>query len=316
MTLFGRDMSDYDGNHTLSGLSFVTNKATEGTLVQHGSLADHLGAARSLGIPVLGGYHVVRTPGNNGHGSIAEQVSYYLSYLDAQVPWWRTWPNWLHQVDLEIWPYDAVSPTSGRGFVVELARRDPAHVVLTYASRGQYGDQLSSWPGPLWNADYRGSANGSYPGDGWTESGGPAGWAPYSGQTPVFLQYTQSPYDRDAFRGSLDDLLNLTGGSMSGYGCSDPRFPDFEAWRIAGITDMDDTIQGGELAGQPNKFVQAFLALVEKVDALTAKVDGLGTPAVSDAQVAALAAKLAAALPAELSAADVEAAVRAVLHNA
>jgi hypothetical protein len=317
-------MSDYDGNTSLGGLTFVTHKATEGTLVQHADLAARLDLARSQGIPVVGGYHVVRTPGNNGHGSIAAQVSSYLSYLDAHLPWWRSWPNWLHQEDLEVWPYDAVSAATGREFAAELRQADPDHLVVTYASRGQYGNQLANWPAPLWNADYRGSASGSYPGDGWTESGGsPAGWAPYSGQTPTFLQYTDTPYDRDAYRGSLDDLLTLTGGSgMNNYGFSDPNFGDNLAWRGDAWASMSPTVRGGPLEGEEHKGVETLAAnaaaladLTAKVDALTAAVAALGTPTVSDAQVATLATKLAAALPPPLTVADVQAAVRAALKN-
>lgn len=213
MTVFGEDRSDFDAPRGYSGLGFLTHKATEGTDILHIRLPIVLGEARTAGVPVLGAYHVVRTPGNGGQGSIAAQLNYYLGVLDAKVPWWRTHPYWMHQVDLELWAYDQVSAATGRAFVTALQAADPGRFVITYASRGQYGNQLAGWPGALWNADYRQSSSGLYPGDGWTVSGSaPAGWAPYSGQTPVLLQYTSTPYDRDAFRGSIDQLQALVSG--------------------------------------------------------------------------------------------------------
>lgn len=211
MTLFGRDMSDFDTSESLSGLSFLTHKATEGTSVTHAKLAYRLNAGRTAGIPVLGAYHVPRTPGNGDAGSVAAQAAFYLRYLDQQVPWWRDAPHWMHQVDLELWTYDHVSPATGRAFALALANADPGRFIVTYASRGQYGNGLANWPTLLWNADYRGSSGGSYPGDGWVTSGGAsAGWCAYSGQVPAFLQYTSTPYDKNAYRGTLDQLLTLT----------------------------------------------------------------------------------------------------------
>lgn len=220
MTLFGRDMSDYDTNESLGGLAFLTHKATEGTGVVHRQMARRLNAARAAEIPVLGAYHVVRSV------SISGQVSHYLSYLDGQVPWWRSWPHWLHQVDLEIWPYDNVSAATGRSFVQALIAADPGRCVLTYASHGQYGNSLTSWPTGLWNANY-GANSGAYPGD------GAAAWGAYSGQTPLMLQYASNPYDKNAFRGSLAELLTLTGGSGSTTG-------DDDMWWFARLVGHDE----------------------------------------------------------------------------
>jgi hypothetical protein len=203
VTVQGRDASNFDVSISFSGLGFFTHKATEGTSIVHDKYGARLAAARAAGVPVLGAYHVLRT------GNLAQQLNFWLGYLDAHTPWWRTHPNFLLQVDAERWPYDDVSASTVLSFGRLLAGAPGYHV--TYASRGQYGDSLRGLPTALWNADYRGSSGGSYPGDGWVSSGGqPAGWAAYSGQVPVFLQYTDSPYDKDAYRGSLDQLLAQT----------------------------------------------------------------------------------------------------------
>lgn len=222
MTLFGVDCSDFDWTRgpmdvagiARDGISFLTHKATEGTRTVHGHLADALNRARAAGISVLGAYHVPRTPGNNGHGSVSAQVDFFLSHLDGAVPWWRGHPAFFLQVDLEHWPYDAVAPAVGVDFADQLKARVGNGVIL-YAPRWAYGDSI---PGsyPLWASDYGANPTtnyrSAYPGD---DSGR---WRPYSGRTPAILQYgskltvgDQPGCDVNAFRGSLADLYRLIG---------------------------------------------------------------------------------------------------------
>lgn len=211
MTVSGRDMSDFDTNESISGFQFVTHKATEGTLIAHEQYGPRLNRYRGA-VPVLGAYHVLRTPGNDGHGSLAAQLDYWVARMDDQTPWWRTVPFML-QVDAEKWPYDNVLASTVLSFCDLLAHSGLPGWKVAYASRGQYGDSLTGCPLPLWNADYRGSSAGLYPGDGWTSiNGQPAGWASYSGRAPALLQYTSTPCDKNAFRGSLNDFLALIGG--------------------------------------------------------------------------------------------------------
>lgn len=206
MTIFGRDASDFDASVSYGGLSFFTHKATEGTTVQHKQYGSRLNAAKAAGVPVLGSYHVVRTPGSGGAGSLAQQLAYWVAYQDAQTPWWRSWPHWVMQIDAEKWPYDPDAPSNVLAFADLLVRSGLPGWKVTYASRGQYADSLRGLVTPLWNANYNGSVGGSYPGDSYP------GWTAYSGQTPVIDQYTSTPYDRNAFRGSLSQLLALTAG--------------------------------------------------------------------------------------------------------
>lgn len=225
---FIRDMSDYDTNESLAGFSGLTHKFTEGTNYKHADGPRRLNAARNQGLQILGGYHVLRTPGNGGNGSISAQADYFFSYMDATIPWWRHQP-FLLQIDAEKWPYDAVTgadpvpmaeamrtlsvadwleiraqrASTTIDFANLLLSENTGARVITYASRGQYGDALTGIPTDLWNAAYRSS---SYPGD------GAADWAPYSGKVPVLWQWTSTPFDKNAYRGAPGDLLAYLAG--------------------------------------------------------------------------------------------------------
>jgi hypothetical protein len=217
MTLFGWDASDFDhargmrASHIQAaaseGIRFFTHKITEGTHVTHQQCGAKLAAARDSGIPYLGAYIVVRTS-----PTIAAQVDYALAALDRQAPWWRTWPGWFWQVDLEKWSYDQVAAARGPAMCAELERRG-RHRALLYAPRWAYGDSILGTD-PLWASDYGSNAIGTfrslYPGDASTR------WRAYSGRTPVVLQYGsratiggQQTCDANAFRGSLTDFATL-----------------------------------------------------------------------------------------------------------
>ncbi len=220
MTVFGWDASDFDWPRgpmdlraaAADGISFFTHKATEGTSVKHVHTGEALNRARDAGLEFIGAYHVVRT------GNVAAQVAYFLAYLDQVAPWWRTFPGFFLQVDLELWPYDQVSAATGLEFTRQLIAAQSKRVIL-YASRGQYGNSLAGSPAPLWNAAYGTNPAVHYP-DAYRGDGS-ANWAPYSGLTPVFWQYgsrlrigSQPTCDANAFRGSLADLRALIVGGV------------------------------------------------------------------------------------------------------
>lgn len=232
MTVFICDKSDFDTNEDLSGFVGATHKVTEGTTVTHQQYGRRLNLWRGQGYKVLGAYHVLRTPGSAGNGSLSSQLDFWLSHVDSLTPWWRDQPFML-QVDAEKWPYDPVSLE--RPLSHEEARRllEPSHFAdllaarasttmqfaqllvanvphgwkVTYASHGQYGDSLAGIATPLWNANY-GPNDGVYPGDSSSR------WDRYSDQDPVLLQFCSKPFDKNAFRGTADQLLALiTGGT-------------------------------------------------------------------------------------------------------
>lgn len=203
MTVWIRDCSDFDSDVSMPpGFSGGTYKFTEGTTVKHISGPATLTSWRTQGLPILGAYHVVRTPGNGGNGLLGNQLDYWLSYLDSAIPWWRDVP-FLLQVDAEKWPYDQVSAQTVIDFCTLLNNEVQHGWKVCYASRGQYGDSLTGIPIDLWNAHYV----GTYPGDKSSD------FAPYSGKVPVGLQYTNTPFDQNGFPGTVNDLLARMGGT-------------------------------------------------------------------------------------------------------
>lgn len=204
----GVDASDFNATlPVMTNANFFTHKATEGIKTVHVQYGPRLNAMRNAGIEVLGSYHVVRTP-SAANGSLQAQLDHWFSYMDQQTPWWRTHPHFMLQIDAERWAYDNVAPEVVKQFA-SLVVQQGVSFVVTYASHGQYGDTLQGIPTALWNADY--TSGSTYPGDDWQPSHGTwqGGWAPYSGQTPMFLQWTSRPYDTNTFRGTLDELKNI-----------------------------------------------------------------------------------------------------------
>lgn len=226
MTLFGFDASHYQGTLTgdilarvrAEGYDFFTHKLAEGpqdTEGSHSSTA--LTAAKDAGLPLIGAYMVPRTT-----ASVDAQVTYWLDLAGTRVPWWPTFSGWFWQIDLELWPYDKVPASVGVACAQEMRARTGRQVLL-YASHGQYGDSLTGWDGPLWNANYpstmTGAASAIYQHVG--GDSGP-GWGEYSGQAPAIWQFTSSAViaglsgcDANAFRGDPNQLRTLiTGGTM------------------------------------------------------------------------------------------------------
>ena len=286
MTLFIWDASDFDwarGPMDLAaakadGITGFTHKATEGTSIKHTHTGEALNRARAAGMEFIGAYHVVRSV------STSAQVNYFLSYLDQVAPWWRTFPGFFLQVDLELWPYDQVSAATGMAFASALVAAQPKRVI-TYASRGQYGNSLAGIVTPLWNAAYGNDPAVhyplAYPGD------GSSNWAPYSGWTPVFWQYgsqlrigTQPGADCSAFRGSLADLRTLIEGEDMAF--MDDQNAAELAWRVEAIFADRPATAGGSYVGTPtgeNKMHDRLNAIEAKLDQVLAALAALQPPA-------------------------------------
>jgi GH25 family lysozyme M1 (1,4-beta-N-acetylmuramidase) len=326
VTVHGWDSSDFDwsrGSMDLAsayrdGIRFLSHKATEGTSVRHTHYGTVLIRARDAGIPVLGAYHVVRSG-----PSVTSQVAYLIGYLDAATPWWRSHPNFFIQVDLEKWPQDSVSATTGCAFADEV-RRATGKYVIVYASRGQYGNSIPAGC-DLWNAAYPSIRSGHYstlyPGD------NGVGWNVYSGRTPVIWQYssnatigTQGGCDANAYRGTLDQLLALTrsGGTPTTSGVfmalSDleqrQMFQRIEAL-LYGRDSATDNGSGGR-AVEPNGTAAGLKALGVKADAIAVKVGAPSTMVLSDVQLEALAAAITSHPGNRLGDGDIPAIVKAL----
>lgn len=315
MTVFLRDCSDFDSNESLVGFDGGTNKYSEGTTVTHTSYGPRLNRWRAGGAKVLGSYHVLRTPGSGGNGSLSSQLDFWLSGIDRLTPWWRSVP-FILQIDLERWPYDAVTlghsvlypearhvldraqfedvraarASTGVQFAQLLVNAGVPGWKICYASRGQYGDTLAGLPVPLWNAAYH---SGTYPGD------GAADWNAYSGQTPKLWQYTSTPFDKSAYRGTVAQLIaEIKGADMAFL---DDKDAAIMAWRVEALINNRDKVAGGPTAGEVNQARAALGDLQSKMAALATSGTSLDTAAVVSAvlelqqQVATLAAHISKA---------------------
>lgn len=221
MTLFGWDSSHYDGALTKAvmvralsqGIVFFTHKIGEGMSNTDTTAKLALESARDAGIQVLGGYYFIHS------GDMVAQATRCVSLSDQMVPWWRTFDGWFWQTDAETDTSGHLpSPAEVKLFSDSLADQTGRKVIV-YASHGMYGDRLRDLGHPLWNANYPSNRLGPfkdlYPGDTYS------GWDSYSGQVPVFAQYTskatiatRTTCDANAFRGTFDELWQLvTGGS-------------------------------------------------------------------------------------------------------
>lgn len=225
MTIFGWDASDYDwsrGTMDLvaarrAGIDFFTHKSTEGTSITHSKFAMAMNRAKDAGVPILGAYHVARSPAN-----ASAEVDFWLKIVNAAVPWWKDHPCWFWQVDLEKWPYDAVSASEGES-VADLIEQRTGRKAVIYASKGQYGDQLIGTSHNLWNARYPYNFTNEDFKAAYTRAGGDkgSGWQNYSGKMTIIWQYTstarigsQNTCDANAFRGTVEDLNKLLNGKV------------------------------------------------------------------------------------------------------
>lgn len=198
-TTFIRDMSHYDDHLSLYGYAGTTHKITEGRGYVDPAYAARMPGFRAPNL-VLGSYHVLHTADPAG------QLQFWIEQQDKLTPWWRDWPHWIMQIDAEKWPADSVPPSTVVTFARMLKSANLPGLQVCYASRGQYGDSLAGIPLELWNAAYHSS---TYPGNDAVD------WRPYSGRTPLFWQYTSTPYDKNAFRGTVAELLaHIEGGDM------------------------------------------------------------------------------------------------------
>lgn len=304
-TLFGWDASDYDWQRgpmdlaaaARDGISFFTHKATEGGSTRHRYYGEALRRARDAGIPVLGAYHVVRSS-----PSPQAQADFFLSYLDSQTPWWREWPCFFLQVDLEKWPYDAVPASAGEAFA-DIAGRAAGRPAVIYASRGQYGDQLNGTSHELWNANYGSNIEDHFR-DVYAARGADsgAGWAAYSGRVPMFWQYgsrttigTQTICDANAFRGTLPELIARLNGDQLMLTNEERDHLLQLAGRNLALVQGTDTVEWKD-APIPGEEVW----IVKEVKAIGAKLDGLTVPEIDYDKLAAALVKAGAATKADV----------------
>lgn len=227
MTCYGIDASHHN---TLSqakltsarqaGALWFTHKASESDNFHDPNFGNAISWAVTAGLYV-GAYHVIRT-----NPSAAIQGQFFLDAIAAHYDWTHD-PNFIFQVDLEKWPTDSVTAAQGIALAQWLLTNTGRKSVFLYASKGQYGESLTASPVKLWNARYpncptppcpAGAFNQVYANAG---GDGGSGWASYSGQVPIFWQYTDNAsfgsltgVDASAYRGSAKDFADLVSSGV------------------------------------------------------------------------------------------------------
>jgi len=269
VTLFYRDISHYDGPVSMAGQPLVIAKATQGTSYTDPTYAGHKASAAQAGVP-FGAYHWVDT------SDLAAQARHAHDVIGS-VP--------------TMWDAEADGATVAR--LLELTSRFRALggvVHLVYLPHWWWQHIGSPDLRPVAGA---GLALVSSNYTSYSDTG--PGWTAYGGVAPAAWQYTSTPHDINAYRGTVAQLWTLMTGVHQAEGEDDMALRDDidGRWmypRIESIAHMADTITDPHSpeAGQPVPFVTALR------------------------EIRANAAKAAAGVPVALSAADRQAIVDAV----
>ena len=188
MTIKFPDYSHYQAGHSLAGAPALIAKGTEGTGFVDSAYRDFKTRAAAAGIPFMG-YHWINTT------DIAAQAAHAYSVM-PDVP--------------VMWDAEATGVTVPR--LLDITKRfralngNPHSIYLPHWF----------WSGHMGSPDLRPLEaaglyliSSNYPLGGYTEDG--RGWLPYGGVTPKQWQYTSTPVDMNAFKGTVDDLRRLWG---------------------------------------------------------------------------------------------------------
>lgn len=189
MTIFYPDLSNYDHGYVIpAGTPAVVAKATEGIYYHDASYLDFKAQAAKLGVP-FSGYHFLKS-----ESSPEAQAAYYHDFagnvpcmLDVEeeggsrpgVDWCVRFIAALHKLGGRAWaayyPKWYLGLTGGN-----LALLGVPVISSAYVAYSDTGD----------------------------------GWLPYGGITPAIWQYTSSPHDRNAFKGTAAQLADLINGEI------------------------------------------------------------------------------------------------------
>jgi hypothetical protein len=202
MTIFFPDVSSYTPNVDPAAYPILLARATLSSSVTDQSYATFKAKAAAAGT-VFVAYHWLN------HGNLQAQAQYCFSVVGPGVPVM----------------IDAEDEAGNTGYNGPLTVADITGFAGAYRALGGtaslcylpawYWSGAMSMPdlSPL-NVAGLHLVSSNYPSAGYTEDG--PGWAPYGGVTPVQWQYTSTPIDLNAYRGSVDDYRRMVGGdSMS-----------------------------------------------------------------------------------------------------
>jgi hypothetical protein len=194
MTIFYPDLSNYQAGYQIpSGTPAVVAKATEGTYYTDSSFHDFQHQATVMGIP-FSGYHFLKA-----ESSPEAQAQYYYNFAGKYPCMLDVETEGTSKPGVD-WCLRFMTALKGLG----------GHVWGVYLPQwywGEVGGDLGSLVAA--GAVIISSNYTSY------SDGGP-GWNEYGNAVPVIWQYTSTPIDMNAFKGTPAQLAAIINGSSSG----------------------------------------------------------------------------------------------------
>ena len=270
MTVKYYDVSSYQGQMQVpADATAIVAKATEGTYYQDSEYNWFKQQAASRGIP-FSGYHFLKSESDP-----FQQAQYYHAFAG----------NTPCMVDVET--SGSSLPTLNQTLkFIEALKGLGGHVWGVYMPRwfwSQVGGDLG-----LLKASGAVLISSNY--TSYSDTG--PGWEPYGGATPTMWQYTSSPIDTNAFKGTADQLAAIINGETMDLNTTvtfSPavvqKFPELGAEGFGGSTNLETVWL----------WTAARVAhLVNEVEQLKAfgGSGGASPQAVADAVIAELKAKL------------------------
>ena len=259
MTLFYNDLSSYDvGFQVPATAPCVVSKATEGNYYMDKQYHNFEQQAKALNIP-FSGYHFLIDSANF---TPEDQAAWYHGFAG----------NTPCMLDVETEGTSNPNVDDCNRFIKALAALG-GRVWAVYYPRwywGRTGGNLASMGVPVIASEYRSYDEVRWP-------------LPYGGITPVIWQYTSSPHDTNAFKGTPEELAALI------YG--DNVTPvDFWGWRNVALDQID---MRQRLVNAETNAEQANAKLDTLIKAVAAlSVTTLDPKATADAELAEIKAKL------------------------
>lgn len=255
MTIFYNDVSSYDNGFIGNGPVCVM-KATEGSTWTDPTFKLNLAAARALGY-ITSGYHFLVTT-----STPEAQAAHYFSVAG-------TLPCML---DVEKEGTSTPGVDACNRFIAALKAKG-GRVWSVYYPRwywGITGGNLASLGVPVIASEYRAYDENNWPAD-------------YGGITPEIWQYTSSPHDTNAYRGTVEDLATLiTGVTMTPSDVWGFKNPSLDS------EDMRQYLV--DIHGAVGLIQTALASLTTKINSLA--VGTVDPAAVADAELAEIKAKL------------------------
>lgn len=222
MTIFYPDLSNYQAGYQIpAGTPAVVAKATEGIYYQDASYQDFKAQAEKLGVP-FSGYHFLKS-----ESSPEAQAQYYYNtagktpcMIDCETSGGsRPGPDWCVRF------INALHALGGRVWSVYYPR--------WYL--GVTGGSLAALGVPVIASEYRSYDDNNWPGG-------------YGSIIPQIWQYTSTPIDMNAYKGTPAQLAALINGGSSDMNLTDTvtfspavvqQFPELAAEGFGGSTNVE-----------------------------------------------------------------------------